>query len=84
MAEKRLEKVKESAEEIVESFASVAEDLPTQEETYYNQETLNVLRPDGDPTSLRDLERFREKFLRIMPESDGEGNLKVEVAEWTG
>lgn len=65
------------------SFAEVAEDLPDQEETYYEQDTLNVLRPDGEPASKEDLREFRERFLKIMPSSDEEGNLKVEVAEWT-
>ncbi|KXA95723.1 hypothetical protein AKJ65_00900 [candidate division MSBL1 archaeon SCGC-AAA259E19] len=83
MTEKRKEKIRESAEEIVDSFAEIAEDLPTQEETYYQQDTLNVLRSDGGPTSGKKLEDFRDKFLRVMPDSDEEGNLKVEVAKWT-
>lgn len=83
MSEKNLEKIRESAEEIVDSFAEIARDLPTQEETYYEQNALNVLRSDGEPTSGKKLEEFRENFLKIMPDRDEEGNLKVEVAEWT-
>lgn len=77
------DKIRESAEEIVDSFAEIAEGLPTQKETYYEQETLNVLKSDGEPISEEELENFRKNFLKIMPQSDDEGNLKVEVAEWT-
>ena len=83
MTKDKEEEIRESAEEIVDSFAEIAEGLPTQKETYYEQETLNVLKSDGEPTSKDELENFRDNFISIMPESDGEGNLKVEVAEWT-
>lgn len=83
LAEERLEKIKESAEEIVDSFSEIEKDLPTQEETYYEQDTLNVLRSDGEPTSQEELKDFRKEFLKNMPDHDEEGNLKVEVAEWT-
>lgn len=78
-----MEKIKESAEEIVENFSSIEKDLPTEEETYYEQDTLNVLRSDEGTTSEKELEKFRENFLKIMPKKDENGNLKVEVAEWT-
>lgn len=77
-----MKEIKESAEEVVDSFAEIAENLPTQEETYYGQDTLNVLRSDGEPTPREDLEGFRESFLEVMPDSDEEGSLKVEVAGW--
>lgn len=83
MAEERTKDIKESAEEIVESFAESSRDLPTQEETYYEQETVNVLRSDGEPIKDEELVDFRRDFLDIMPEHDEDGNLKVEVAEWT-
>ncbi|KXB04862.1 hypothetical protein AKJ50_01945 [candidate division MSBL1 archaeon SCGC-AAA382A13] len=84
MSEKKeLEEIRESAEEIVESFAEIVKDLPIQEETYYEQEALNVLREDEKPASEKSLKEFRENFLKIMPSHDEEGNLKVEVAEWT-
>lgn len=83
LAEKRLEDIKESAEEVVDSFAEIEKELPTQEETYYSQDRLNVLRPDGEPTPKGELEEFRKNFLEIMPEQGDEGSLKVEVAEWT-
>ena len=79
----REEEIKQSAEEIVDSFAEIAEGLPTQKETYYEQDTLNVLKSDGEPNSEEKLKKFRKKFLKNMPESDEDGNLKVEVAEWT-
>lgn len=75
--------IKESADEIVDSFVEVTKDLPTEEETYYSLENLNVFRPDGKPTPENDLKSFRELFLKLMPDSDEEGNLKVEVAKWT-
>lgn len=81
--EDRLEEIRKSAEEIVDSFAEIEKDLPTQGETYYLQETLNVLREDENPSTKAELEEFRRKFLEIMPEKGEDGNLKVEVAKWT-
>ncbi len=83
MSEERLEEIRESAEEIVENFSEIERELPTQEETYYEQDALNVLKEDGESTSEEELENFRENFLKIMPEKDENGNLEVEVAEWT-
>lgn len=83
MSEERLEEIRKSAEEIVENFSEIERELPTQEETYYEQDALNVLKEDGEPTSEEELENFRENFLKIMPERDENGNLEVEVAEWT-
>lgn len=82
MEEDRREEIKESAEEIVDSFAQIEKDLPTQGETYYLQDTLNVLREDGNPSGKDELEEFREKFIKIMPEKGEDGNLKVEIAKW--
>ncbi len=83
MSEERLVEIRESAEEIVENFSEIEKGLPTQEETYYEQDALNVLKSDGEPTEREELEEFRENFLKIMPGKDEDGNLKVEVAEWT-
>lgn len=82
LKDKNFDKIRESAEEILESFAEISEGLPSQEETYYEQDTLSVLRSDGKPSSKKDLEEFRKNFLKNMPDRDEEGNLKVEVAEW--
>lgn len=76
------EEIKESAEEIVDSFSEIVEDLPTEKETYYIQDIFNVLRSDGESTSEEELGQFRENFLKVVPEADQEGNLKVEVAKW--
>ncbi len=83
MEEDRLKEIRESAEEIVNSFAEIEKNLPTQGETYYLQDTLNVLREDENPSSKGELEEFRKNFLEIMPEKGGDGSLKVEVAKWT-
>lgn len=83
MEEKDKKEIKESAEEIVNSFTEAVENIPTQKETYYGQDTLNVLRSDGEPASKSYLKKFRESFLRVMPDHDEQGNLKVEVAKWT-
>jgi len=44
---------------------------------------VNVLRSDDTPTPRDELDEFRERFIKIMPESDEDGSLIVEVAEWT-
>lgn len=82
MNEKRLEEIRESAEQIVDSFTEVVEGLPSLKETYYNQDTINLLRRDGEPSSKEKRADFRKRFKKIMPGSDEEGNLRVGVAEW--
>jgi predicted Asp-tRNA(Asn)/Glu-tRNA(Gln) amidotransferase subunit C len=82
MDERKLKEIERSAEEIVESFARAAEALPKLKETYYGQETYNVVRPDGKPLPKRERSEFRKRFISIMPGSDEEGNLRVEVAKW--
>ena len=67
----------------MDSFAETTEDVPAQEETYYLLDAMNIFRPDGNPTEMGELEEFRSGFIDIMPGSDENGNLKVEVAEWT-
>lgn len=81
MAE-REKKVGHSAKEIVKSFARAAEGLPKLKETYYNQETYNVARPDGEPSREEERTEFRKRFISIMPGVDEKGNLRVEVAKW--
>lgn len=83
MDEERLEKIRESAQQIVDSFMEATEGLPALKETYYSQDTLNVLRQDGEPSSKEKRADFRKRFRRIMPKSGEEGELEVEVAEWT-
>jgi Asp-tRNA(Asn)/Glu-tRNA(Gln) amidotransferase C subunit len=81
MAEK-LTEIERSAEEIVETFVNTTKELPKTEETYYSQKTYNIMRADEQPTPTKELSEFRKRFISIMPSSDEEGNLKVEVARW--
>ena len=82
MAGRKLKEIERSAEEIVESFVRAAEELPKLKETYYSQETYNVVRPDGKPTREKERAEFRKRFISIMPGADEQGNLRVEVAKW--
>jgi hypothetical protein len=80
--DEKLKEIERSAEEIVNSFVEAAKGLPKLKETYYSQDEFNIMRPDGKPTSAEELAWFRKRFISIMPGSDEEGNLKVEVARW--
>jgi len=82
MVEERQREIERSAEEIVESFVKAAEALPSERETYYSQEASNVTRPDGEPSRSEERLDFRKRFIKIMPGSDEDGNLRVEVAKW--
>ncbi|HID60850.1 MAG TPA: hypothetical protein EYP46_03205 [Hadesarchaea archaeon] len=82
MVEKRGE-IERSAEEILKSFIEAAGKLPEIKETYYSQKAYNVVRPDGEPTSIAERTDFRKRFISNMPSSDEQGRLKVEVARWT-
>jgi len=82
MAEKKQKEIGCKAEEIIKSFIEAAGELPTLKETYYNQETYNVSRPDGEPSSEEERAEFRKRFISIMPGVDEKGNLRVEVAKW--
>ncbi len=82
MQEERQREIERSAEEIVESFVKAAEGLPSERETYYSQEASNVTRPDGEPSRSEERSDFRKRFIKIMPSSDEDGNLRVEVAKW--
>jgi predicted Asp-tRNA(Asn)/Glu-tRNA(Gln) amidotransferase subunit C len=80
----RQREIERSAEEIVESFVEAAKKLPELKETYYNQETYNIVRSDGEPTPAKERAEFRKRFISNMPGVDDHGNLKVEVARWAG
>lgn len=82
MTERNIEEIKKSAEEVVDSFVDATEGLPELKETYYGQDTVNVFRSDEDPKSRDELDEFKEKFVKVMPKSDEDGNLEVEVAKW--
>jgi len=81
MAEK-LKEIERSAQEVIDSFVEAAKDLPELKETYYSQETFNVVRPDGEPAPEKERTEFRKRFISNMPGSDDKGNLRVEVARW--
>jgi len=83
LPERRLKEIERSAEEIVKSFVEVSKGLPVEKETYYSHDLRNIMRPDGRPSPAKELAVFREAFLKIMPASDEEGSLRVEVAKWT-
>jgi Asp-tRNA(Asn)/Glu-tRNA(Gln) amidotransferase C subunit len=82
LSEERLKEIERSAEEIVKSFLEASETLPTRRETYYSHEVYNIMRSDGEPSPTSERSEFRRAFLEIMPHSDENGNLKVEVAKW--
>jgi len=82
LSEERLKEIERSAEEIVNSFVEASETLPIRKETYYSHEVYNIMRPDGEPSPSGERSEFRRRFLGIMPHSDENGNLKVEVARW--
>jgi Asp-tRNA(Asn)/Glu-tRNA(Gln) amidotransferase C subunit len=82
LSEERLKEIERSAEEIVKSFLEASETLPSRKETYYSHEVYNIMRPDGEPSPTGERSEFRKAFLKIMPHSDENGNLKVEVARW--
>lgn len=78
----REEKIKRSAEQIVESFEKTTKELPPLKETYYIEDIPHTLRSDSELLSKTTSSDFRERFKKIMPASDENGNLKVEVAKW--
>jgi Asp-tRNA(Asn)/Glu-tRNA(Gln) amidotransferase C subunit len=82
LSEERVKEIERSAEEIVNSFVEASEALPPRKETYYSHEVYNIMRSDGEPSPSGERSEFRKAFLKIMPHSDENGNLKVEVARW--
>ncbi|MFN4133542.1 MAG: hypothetical protein ACK4GQ_04150 [Candidatus Hadarchaeales archaeon] len=80
----RQEEIAKSAEEIVNSFVEATRDIPEVKETYFTQESFNIVREDGCPTPPEELARLRRAFLFNAPGSDDSGNLLVEVAGWVG
>jgi Asp-tRNA(Asn)/Glu-tRNA(Gln) amidotransferase C subunit len=82
LSEERLKEIERSAEEIVKSFVEITERLPIKRETYYSHEVYNIMRPDGEPSPSGERSEFRGYFIAIMPGSDEDGNLRVEVAKW--
>ena len=68
--------IEKDAEDIIEKFSKILEDIPDSDETWYITDNLNLTREDEAH------EKNPEKILRNA-NIDKEGNLKVKIAEWT-
>ena len=68
--------IEKDAEEIIEKFSKILEDIPDSDETWYITDNLNLTRED------KAQEKNPEKILRNA-RIDKEGNLVVKRAEWT-
>lgn len=68
--------IEKDAEEIIEKFSKILEDIPDSDETWYITDNLNLTREDEAH------EKNPEKILRNA-NIDKDGNLKVKIADWT-
>ncbi|AMD17578.1 glutamyl-tRNA amidotransferase [Methanobrevibacter sp. YE315] len=68
--------IEKDAEEIIEKFSKILEDIPDSDETWYITDNLNLTRNDVPH------EKNPEKILRNA-NIDKEGNLIVKRADWT-
>ena len=68
--------IEKDAEDIIEKFSKILEDIPDSDETWYITDNLNLTREDKSQA------KNPEKILRNA-KIDKEGNLKVKKAEWT-
>ena len=69
--------IEKDAEDIIEKFSKILEDIPDSDETWYITDNLNLTRDDEAR------EKNPEKILRNA-NIDKDGNLKVKKADWTG
>ena len=69
--------IEKDAEDIIEKFSKILEDIPDSDETWYITDNLNLTREDESH------EKNPVKILRNAS-IDKEGNLKVKKADWTG
>ena len=69
--------IEKDAEDIIEKFSKILEDIPDSDETWYITDNLNLTRED------KSHEKNPEKILRHAS-IDKEGNLIVKKADWTG
>ena len=69
--------IEKDAEDIIEEFSKILEDIPDSDETWYITDNLNLTRDDEAH------EKNPEKILRNA-HIDKDGNLKVKKADWTG
>lgn len=68
--------IEKDAEDIIEKFSKILEDIPDSDETLYITDNLNLTRED------KSQEKNSEKILRNA-KIDKEGNLVVKRADWT-
>ena len=68
--------IEKDAEDIIEKFSKILEDIPDSDETWYITDNLNLTRKDESH------EKKPEKILRNA-RIDKEGNLVVKRADWT-
>ncbi|WP_295589409.1 Asp-tRNA(Asn) amidotransferase subunit GatC [uncultured Methanobrevibacter sp.] len=69
--------IEKDAEDIIEKFSKILEDIPDSDETWYITDNLNLTREDKSQA------KNPEKILRNA-RIDKEGNLVVKKADWTG
>ena len=68
--------IEKDAEDIIEKFSKILEDIPDSDETWYITDNLNLTRDDEAHV------KKPEKILRNA-NIDKEGNLIVKKADWT-
>ena len=68
--------IEKDAEDIIEKFSKILEDIPDSDEPWYITDNLKLTREDESH------EKNPEKILRNA-NIDKDGNLKVKIAEWT-
>ncbi|MDO5860805.1 Asp-tRNA(Asn) amidotransferase subunit GatC [Methanobrevibacter sp.] len=68
--------IEKDAEDIIEKFSKILEDIPDSDETWYITDNLNLTREDNSQ------EKNPEKILRNA-KIDKDGNLVVKRADWT-
>ena len=68
--------IEKDAEDIIEKFSKILEDIPDSDETWYITDNLNLTREDKSQA------KNHEKILRNA-KIDKEGNLIVKKADWT-
>ena len=69
--------IEKDAEDIIEKFSKILEDIQDSDETWYITDNLNLTREDKSQA------KNPEKILRNA-RIDKEGNLVVKKADWTG
>ncbi|WP_406533879.1 Asp-tRNA(Asn) amidotransferase subunit GatC [Methanobrevibacter sp.] len=68
--------IEKDAEDIIEKFSKILEDIPDSDETWYITDNLNLTRDDKAQA------KNPEKILRNA-RIDKDGNLVVKKADWT-